>query len=84
MILLTTSHDIGRLLRHLRTDAQLSVRQLAARMHLSKSGVSKRENHNHGMVTTTLVHHLGVLGYELVIVPARRQPTGTGWPEETP
>jgi transcriptional regulator with XRE-family HTH domain len=78
VIPLTAERDIGPLLRRLRLDAGLAVRDLADRAHVSKSGISKRE-HRPGMTTAGLIHHLDALGYELAVVAAR--PTGTGWPE---
>lgn len=82
MIHLTAERQIGPLLRRLRLDAGLSVRDVAARAHLSKSGIAKREQSRGGYLGL-LVETVNALDYDVVLQKRRRpgaRPTGTGWP----
>jgi transcriptional regulator with XRE-family HTH domain len=82
MITLTRERHLGRLLRDLRRDAGLTLRQLGAQAHVSKSAVSKREV-NRSVTTAALIDHAHVLGFDLALIPKRQRgsrPTGTGWP----
>jgi transcriptional regulator with XRE-family HTH domain len=82
VITLTAERRLGPLLRRLRLDAGLTVRQAAALMHVSRSAVAKREA-SHGMPTDTFAHAAHVLGFDLALIPRRHpgaRPTGTGWP----
>lgn len=82
MITLTRSQHLGSVLRRLRHDAGLSLRQLGVRAHISKSGAGKREQQS-GMSAAGLIDHAHVLGFDLALIPSRHpgaRPTGTGWP----
>ncbi len=81
MITLTARSKLGPLMRTLRQRSGLSLNQVAARTHLSRSAISKREHARPGYVAA-LVDHFHALGYDVALVPTRgvgRQ-TGTGWP----
>jgi transcriptional regulator with XRE-family HTH domain len=83
MIPLTTEREIGPLLRRLRLDAGLTMRQLAARTHVSRSGISKREQRHAGYLGI-IVGTVNALDYDVVLQKRRHpnaRPTGTGWPE---
>lgn len=67
MIPLSHSRDVGGILRNLRTKAELSVRQVAARAHISKSAVTKRETRP-GMSVDGLIDHADALDHVLVLV----------------
>lgn len=67
MIPLSHTRNIGGVLRGLRTTAQLTVRQLAARAHISKSAVTKRETRP-GMTVDGLIDHADALNHVLVLV----------------
>jgi transcriptional regulator with XRE-family HTH domain len=82
MITLTSDHQIGPVLRKLRLDAGLTMRQLGARAHMSTSGIAKREHARAGYVGI-LIGHAGALGFDVALVPLRHpgaRNTGTGWP----
>lgn len=82
MITLDHQRHIGTILRGLRHDAGLTLRDVGHRAHVSKSGVSKRETNN-GITAGALIDHAQVLGYAVALVPQRHpgaRPTGTGWP----
>lgn len=79
---LTAGRHIGPLLRQLRQDAGLTLRQLSTRTHLSISGISKREQAHAGYVDI-FVEHTRALGYGVALIPERHpgaRETGTGWP----
>lgn len=81
-IRLTGDEHVGPLLRRLRLDAGLTMRQLGARAHMSTSGIAKRETARAGYVGI-LIGHAQALGYGVALVPQRHpgaRPTGTGWP----
>lgn len=59
---------VGPLLRELRHRAGLSLRQLAPLAHVSKAGLSKREQRG-GLTVGALVDHARVLGYDLALLP---------------
>ena len=73
--------DVGRILAQLRADAGYTALSLARRLHISRSGVHKREN-TAGMSTRALAEHVRPLGYHVALLPDRpgRRTTGTGWP----
>lgn len=82
MIPLTSDREIGPILRRLRLDAGLTVRQLGTRANLSPSGIAKREQSQAGYVGI-LIETAHALGYRVALVPTPRpgvRPTGTGWP----
>lgn len=82
MIPLTTDREIGPTLRQLRQNAGLSVRQLAARVSLSPSGIAKREQ-SHANYVGILIEHAAGLDFRLALIPQRHpgaRDTGTGWP----
>jgi hypothetical protein len=64
----TRASDLGALLRDLRHRAGLSQRTLAGLAHVSKSGLSAREQRS-GMTAGALVDHARALGYTLALVP---------------
>ncbi|WP_203824385.1 hypothetical protein [Actinoplanes palleronii] len=68
MILLTKSRDIGSILRGLRAEAKLSLRQLAPLVHACKSAIAKREASS-GMTVGALVDHAAGLGYAVALIP---------------
>jgi transcriptional regulator with XRE-family HTH domain len=68
MITITAADPIGPLLRRLRVDAGLTVRDVARRTHLSRSGVAKRESSTAGYLGA-LVETVNALGYDVAIVP---------------
>jgi len=79
---ITRHQNLGALLRRLRHQAGLSLDQLAAITHVSKSGLTKREQRG-GITVGALVDHARHLGYDVALVPQRRpgvRETGTGWP----
>lgn len=82
MITLTRGRPLGPILRNLRLDAGLTLDQLADGTHLTRSGISKRENRP-SCTVGALVDHSRALGFDVALVPARHphaRPTGTGWP----
>lgn len=82
MITLTPGLPVGPTLARLRAAAGLSTRRLAAAAHISPNGVLKREKSNPGYIDM-FVEHVGALGFDVALVPARHphaRPTGTGWP----
>lgn len=82
MIPLTAEHDVGPTLHRLRLDAGLTIRETAARAHISANGVHKRERSRAGYIGM-FVHHARALGFDVALIPARHphaRPTGTGWP----
>lgn len=79
---LTRHHHLGALLRGLRRNSGLTLRQLAAITHVSPSGVHKREASD-GITAAGLIDHAHALGYAVALVPQRHpgaRETGTGWP----
>lgn len=60
--------DIGRIIAQLRRDAGYTGLSLARRLHISRSGIAKREN-TASMSTAALVAHLAALGYDLALIP---------------
>lgn len=85
MIRLTSDRRLGTLLRLLRTDAGLTIRDLAAKTQSSPTGICRRENRN-GITAWGLIDHARALGFDVALIPARHRggrPTGTGWPEVT-
>lgn len=82
VIPLTSDRQIGPTLARLRRDAGLTVRQLATRLHVSPSGVAKREK-SQASYHALLIDTAHVLGFAVALVPQRHpgaRPTGTGWP----
>jgi transcriptional regulator with XRE-family HTH domain len=65
---LTRASDLGRLLRELRHRAGLSQNALAVRAHVTKSGLSAREQRS-GMTVGALVDHARALGYDVALIP---------------
>jgi len=73
---------IGPLLRELRHTAGLAPLQLAALVHISRSGIFKREAAR-DIPTSALMSTAYALGFHVVLVASHHpgtQPTGTGWP----
>lgn len=71
---ITRGSDLGRLLRDLRHRAGLSQNALAARAHLTKSGLAAREQRS-GMTAGALIDHARALGYAVALIrltPDRR------------
>lgn len=68
MITLNHQRHIGAILRDLRHDAGLTLRELGDRAHVSKSGISKRET-NSGITAGALIDHAHALGYDLALIP---------------
>ena len=82
MIPLINDRQIGPLLRTLRHNAGLSIRQLSIRTRISPSAIQKREQRTAGYVGI-LIEHVRPLGYAVALVPQPRsnaRDTGTGWP----
>ena len=82
MIVIDRQRPIGALLRELRREAGIRPLQIAQRLHISRSGVFKREA-AHGIPTAALIDTARVFGYDVALVPSRHpgaRPTGTGWP----
>ena len=68
MIIIDSQERIGPVLRGLRAKAGLTIRQLAELAHVSKSGITKRENRPGGTVEL-LIEHAAALGYAVALVP---------------
>lgn len=82
MIPLTDRRGLGHVLWRLRTAAGISPEGLAARLHMSRSGVCRRESHGH-FPAAALIQHAQALGCTVALIPPHRpgtRPTGTGWP----
>lgn len=67
-ILLNDRRGIGHVLWRLRHTAGYSLDGLAARLHVSRSGVHRREAIGF-MPASALIEHLDALGYDLVALP---------------
>jgi hypothetical protein len=61
------SSNLGALLRQLRHQAGLSQRALAHTAHVTKSGLSAREQRS-GMTVGAFIDHTRALGYDVVLV----------------
>lgn len=68
-IRITHSSNLGQLLRNLRHKAGLSQQALARTAHVSKSGLSAREQRS-GMTAGALIDHARALGYDVALLPA--------------
>lgn len=68
-IRISHSSNLGALLRHLRHEAGLSQRDLAATAHVTKSGLAAREQRS-GMTAGALIDHARALGYDVALLPA--------------
>jgi hypothetical protein len=82
VITLTNERQIGPLFRELRRASDLTISQLSQLLHISKSGMMKREAVSK-LNTTSLINTACALGYDVALIPARHpgaRPTGTGWP----
>lgn len=65
---LTDRIDIGNTLWRLRYEARMSPDGLAARLGLSRSGISKRECYGR-IPASALIQHARALGYDLALIP---------------
>jgi hypothetical protein len=62
------SSHLGLILRELRHRAHLSQNELARRMHITKSGLSAREQRP-GMSVGAFLDHAGAVGFDVALVP---------------
>lgn len=83
MITLLSERHAARLFRYFREQAGLTRRELARRLFVTGTTISKREQGAHGYATDVLIDTAHVLGYTVALIPQRHpgaRPTGTGWP----
>lgn len=83
MITILSRRHAAQLFRHLRETANLSRRDVAARLFVSPKTVANRERCELSISTDVLIDTAHVLGYEVTLTPLRRplaRVTGTGWP----
>lgn len=82
MITLTArERELGLLLRRLRHDAGLSLRDLAPRLHITKSGLANRETDSRAMTAGALIETANALGYDLALVPRAEPAAGLLTPD---
>lgn len=83
MIPILSERQAARLFRHLREQAKVSRRDLAARLFVSTGTLVNRELGARGIPTDALIDTAHVLGFRLALIPQRHpgaRDTGTGWP----
>lgn len=83
MITLLSGRHAADVFAHLRRAHDLSIADLARRIHAHRRTVSGREAHTQGIPTDALIDTAAVFGFDLALVHARHpgaRPTGTGWP----
>ena len=80
MIPLSSSRQARALLRTTRERLGISQSRLARILHLSDSGIAKRESQRGGLDVDGFIPHARALGYRVVLLRERAGSTGTGWP----